>query len=214
MNVTLGRNHQGHLALGLHFRGENCNPVRNSLVQGPTVSRGKGKIRRLDDEEDRKGPEGLPSICHSPHRHPPETIYLAKLLTSTRFMKPQQNPQSRWTSVTSAGSSQQATLLRTIVTQQKGKKEVRGTCNTATRKKKMAPTKVPPIYTNPFLPRVLPKVMLPSIAPPRGPLVKAEEGTVEKPLIWQKKASSSRQQVEKVPEGALRIPTTCHSFHL
>lgn len=70
--------------------------------------------------------------------------------------------------------------------------------------------KAPPIYTIPFLPHVLPKVMLPSISIPRGPSVKAEE----KPLSLQKKAISSQQQVEKVPVGVLSIPTTCHSFHL
>lgn len=79
-----------------------------------------------------------------------ERVRLAKLLTSTRLTKPQQNPQSRWTSVTSAGSSQQATLLRTIITQQKGKKEVKGAGNTATRKKKMAPPRPHPFTQSPF----------------------------------------------------------------
>lgn len=119
--------------------------------------------------------------------------------------------------MTSAGNSQQATLLRTILTRQKGKKEVRGTRNTATRKKKMVPTKDPPIYTTPFLPRVLPKVMLASVSLPRGLLVKAEEDTVEKPLILQKRAISCPFldcSKSRKCQGESQPPTTCHSFHL
>lgn len=140
-----------------------------------------------------------------------ERVRLAKLLTSARLMKPQQNPQSRWTSVTSTGSSQQATLLRAIIHysaegQERGERS-RQHCY---QEKENGTPKAPPIYTIPFLPHVLPKVMLPSISIPRGPSVKAEE----KPLSLQKKAVSSLQQVEKVPVGILSIPTTCHSFHL
>lgn len=67
---------------------------------------------------------------------------------------------------------------------------------------------------NPLLPCVLPKVMPIPISPPRVPLVKAEECTVEKPLILQEKPLRFPQKVQKVPVGVPTMLATCCFFHL
>lgn len=73
---------------GLAFR----DPERKSLAQGLTISRGKGKIRRLDDKEGRKSPRACLQLVIVPVAVPSKRAQLAKLLTSPRLIKPQQNP--------------------------------------------------------------------------------------------------------------------------
>lgn len=75
--------------------------------------------------------------------------------------------------------------------------------NIATRRKRMAPTNVPPIHTIPFLPRVLPKVMPPPMSPPRVPLVKAENAPWKSHWFCRKRPSVLHRKWGKCPWESL-----------
>lgn len=139
----------------------------------------KAKLGGCMTKKKMKSPDGLPSICHIPRGCSPREGLPGQDTHKHKTSKTAIKPRNRSTALTSAGSSQQASLVcprrsaeghEGHETRSAGKREGKGG---------PALTKVQPIYAMPFLPFVLPngELMWPSMSPPRVPLVKADEGT-------------------------------------
>lgn len=98
----MGRNRQGHLALGLHLSGENWDPMRNRLPEAHCESGAKATL----DGWKEQSPRSAFNLPH-PSGFPPKRAHLAKLLSNTGLIKPQHTLEDRRPPLTSAGSSQQ-----------------------------------------------------------------------------------------------------------
>lgn len=107
----------------------------------------RSKIRRMDDKEGREMPRGsaFNSVAAASER-----AHLAKLLTSKR-RKTTTKP-TRQTDILPFCRNFSASYTGIIIAQQKDKSEKRGTCNTVTRKEKMAREVQHSPRSNPFMP--------------------------------------------------------------